>query len=64
MWHVQRATRAQFESMHKKLCTYRDLITTDIVFAVHHVATQAVLDALPFCTTFYTRSYFAISTMN
>jgi hypothetical protein len=50
VWHVQRATRAQFESMHKKLYTYRDLITGDIVFAIHHVATQAVLDALPFCT--------------
>jgi hypothetical protein len=50
MWHVQRATRAQFESIHKMLYTYRDLITTDIVFAIHHVATQAVLDALPFCT--------------
>jgi hypothetical protein len=44
MWHVQRATRAQFESMHKKLYTYRDLITGDIVFAIHHVATQAVLE--------------------
>ena len=50
MWHVQRATRAQFEAIHKKLYTYRDLITTDIVFAIHHIAIQAVLDALPFCT--------------
>ena len=36
--------------MSKQLYTYRDLITTDIVFAIHHIATQAVLDALPFCT--------------
>jgi hypothetical protein len=30
--------------------TFRDLVTEQIVFASNHVATQAVTDALPYCT--------------
>ena len=35
--------------IYKKLYTFKDLISAKIVFARNHVATQAALDALPYC---------------